>query len=369
MIVKYQDINRLNSRYLIQFQSKLESIVNHGYLINGSETNEFETTFKNYCGTDYCIGCANGLDALRLILLSYLELGKLNKNDEVLVPANTYIATILAITSCGLTPVLIEPNEFSFNISLDELRKKITAKSKAILAVHLYGQLAEMEEIFKLASEYNLLVIEDAAQAHGAISAQGKKAGSLSDAAAFSFYPGKNLGCLGDGGAITTNDFELADMIKMKRNYGSPKKYYNTVKGVNSRLDELQAAFLNVKLPHLDEENNRRREIASTYLSQIKNELIVLPSWSNEEDHVFHAFVIRTKHRQQFKSHLDKQNIGTLIHYPIPPHQQKAYSELNSQKFLITEQLSDEVLSLPVNPALTSDEVNYVIENINNFTV
>jgi dTDP-4-amino-4,6-dideoxygalactose transaminase len=341
-------------------------VLDKGWFILGDEVQSFETNFANYCGTKYCIGVGNGLDALVLIFKGYIQLGKLQKGDEVIVPANTYIASILAILQADLIPVLVEPRLESYNINPDLIADKFTSKTKAVLAVHLYGQLAEIEKINAIANEHNLLVIEDAAQAHGAASNH-LKAGNLSDAAAFSFYPGKNLGALGDAGAITTNNESLANVLYSLRNYGSEKKYHNEFIGTNSRLDELQAAFLNVKLPYLDSDNEKRRAIAKRYLSEIKNDRIILPTWDLSDNHVFHLFVIRTNNREQFQNYLSENGIETMIHYPIPPHKQKAFATWNSLSFAITEQIHNEVLSLPISMIMTTGEVDFVIEIINNY--
>jgi dTDP-4-amino-4,6-dideoxygalactose transaminase len=365
-MILFLDLHKINERYEVAFQEKLKDVMDGGWYILGEEVQIFETNFANYCGTKHCIGVGSGLDALALIFKGYVELGKLQIGDEVIVPANTYIASTLAILEADLIPVLVEPKLETYNINPDLILEKITSKTKAILAVHLYGQLAEMDAINKIAQLNNLLVIEDAAQAHGAISYFGKS-GNLSNAAAFSFYPGKNLGALGDGGAVTTNDSELAKMIKILRNYGSETKYYNDFIGVNSRLDELQAAFLNVKLPHLDEDNNKRKAIAKRYLSDIKNDKITLPFWDFSDNHVFHLFVIRTKNRDELQQYLLENGIQTVIHYPVPPHKQKAFSTWNNLSFPITETIHKEVLSLPMSPVLTIDEVSFVIEILNQY--
>ncbi len=365
-MIKFLDLQKINAVYQESFQEKLKLVLDKGWFILGDEVQSFETNFANYCGTKYCIGVGNGLDALVLIFKGYIQLGKLQKGDEVIVLANTYIASILAILQADLIPVLVEPRLETYNINPDLIADKITSKTKAILAVHLYGQLAEMEKINAIAKEHNLLVIEDAAQAHGAASNQ-LKAGNLSNAAAFSFYPGKNLGALGDAGAITTNDESLANVLYSLRNYGSEKKYHNEFIGTNSRLDELQAAFLNVKLPYLDSDNEQRKAIAKRYLSEIKNDKIILPTWDLSDNHVFHLFVIRTNNREQFQNYLSENGIETMIHYPIPPHKQKAFATWNSLSFPITEQIHNEVLSLPISPIMTEEEVDFVIETINNY--
>lgn len=365
-MIKFLDLKKINQPYEEAFQEKLKMVMDKGWYILGEEVKIFEKNFANYCGTKHCIGVGNGLDALVLIFKAYIQLGKLKKGDEVIVPANTYIASILAVFQADLVPVLVEPKLETYNINPSNIEEAITPKTKAILAVHLYGQLSEMEPIFKIAGQNNLLVIEDAAQAHGAIS-EGRKSGNWSDAAGFSFYPGKNLGALGDAGAITTNDDELARMIYSLRNYGSDKKYVNDFIGINSRLDELQAGFLNIKLPNLDAENNIRKEIARRYLSEIKNDKMVLPFYNNSENHVFHIFVVRTENRDDLQEYLLKKEIHTLIHYPIPPHKQKALLEMNNLSFPITEKIHTEVLSLPISPVMTDDEVNFVIKILNTY--
>lgn len=365
-MIKFLDLQKINQQYEVAFEEKLKAFMQKGWYILGDEVKTFETNFANYCGTKYCIGVGNGLDALVLIFKAYIQLGKIKKGDEIIVPANTYIASILAILEADLVPVLVESILETYNLNPREIQEKITPKTKAILAVHLYGQLADMNSINEIAEKNNLLVIEDSAQSHGAISGN-KKAGNLGNASGFSFYPGKNLGALGDAGAITTNDDELAKMLFSLRNYGSEKKYVNDFIGVNSRLDELQAGFLNIKLPNLDNENRVRKEIAKRYLSEIKNEKIILPFYDNSENHVFHVFVVRTKNRDELQEFLLANNIQNLIHYPIPPHKQKALSFLENLSFPITEKIHNEVLSLPISPVMTKDEVDFVIEILNKY--
>jgi len=366
-MIKFLDLQKINMAYQKQFQEKLKLVLENGWFILGDEVKTFERNFAHYCGSKHCIGVGNGFDALVLIFKGYILLGKLQKGDEVIVPANTYIASILAILEADLTPVLVEPRLETYNINPDLISDKITTKTKAILAVHLYGQLAEMDSINTIASQHNLIVVEDAAQAHGVLKIQNSKFKIQNSSAAYSFYPGKNLGALGDAGAITTNDDDLAKVISSIRNYGSEKKYLNEFVGVNSRLDELQAAFLNVKLPHLDAENELRRTIAKRYLSEIKNSKITLPYWDLSSNHVFHLFVIRTDNREALQNYLLENGIETMIHYPIPPHQQKAFDDWNSLFFPITEKIHNEVLSLPISPIITIDEVDYVIEMINKY--
>ena len=367
----FLDLKAINSQYRAELIEAATRVIDSGWYICGNELTQFEKQFSQYCNTKYCIGVANGLEALVLTLRAWKDLGKLNDGDEVLVPANTYIASILAITENKLTPVLVEPNVITFNICPQNAKNAITSKTKAILPVHLYGQLAPMQEIMVLAEEFGLLVLEDCAQSHGA-SVNGVKAGAWGDAAGFSFYPGKNLGALGDAGAITTNDDQLASTLKALRNYGSHEKYKNLYKGVNSRLDEIQAATLSVKLKYLDYETKHRRLIADIYLNEINNKLISLPhinsqSATDNDDHVWHLFVIRTSHRNALQKYLQEQGIQTLIHYPIPPHKQNAYKCFSSKTLPVTEQLHEEVLSLPMGPTLKPEEAEKVVLACNNF--
>lgn len=366
----FLDLQAINAQYRAELIAACTRVIDSGWYIGGKELNQFEQEFSVYCGSSHCIGVANGLDALILTLRAWLELGRLQPGDEVIVPANTYIASILAISANGLTPVLVEPDVASFNLSPTNARAAITAKTRAILPVHLYGQLADMPAIMALAREYGLLVLEDAAQAHGA-AIDGKKAGCWGDAAGFSFYPGKNLGALGDAGAITTNDFELASTLRALRNYGSHEKYKNLFKGVNSRLDEIQAAMLCVKLRYLDTETSRRQEIAIAYTLGISHPEIELPiqgSVSKDlENHVFHLYVIRCKQREALQKHLSANGIQTLIHYPIPPHQQEAYTEWNTQNYPLTESMHRSVLSLPMGPTMSDADVQAVISAVNSF--
>lgn len=365
-MIDFLNLQKSNARYNNELIEAAVRVIESGWYISGSELNAFENNFAKYCKVKHAIGVANGLDALTLTLKAWQELGKLKRNDEVLVPANTYIASILAISEAGLKPVLVEPNEFSYNLSVDNIRAKITANTRVILPVHLYGLISPMDEIMNFARENNLLVLEDSAQSHGA-SINGKKAGSWGDAAGFSFYPGKNLGALGDAGAVTTNDTDLADTVRYLRNYGSKIKYKHEFKGVNSRLDEIQAAFLNVKLNYLDDDIRIRRNIANRYLNEIKNELIVLPAISSEENHVWHLFVIRIKDRDSLQHYLTKHNIQTVIHYPTPPHRQLAYKEFKDLCFPLSEELHREVISIPMDPTLTEEQVSYVINVLNKF--
>lgn len=359
-MIKFLDLHKVNLPYQAAFQEKMQQLLDKGWFVLGDEVQTFEQQFARYTQSKYCIGVGNGLDAMVLIFKAYIELGLLQKGDEIIVPANTYIASILAVLQADLTPVLVEPDPETFNLNPNEIEAKITAKTRGILVVHLYGQLADMEAIATIGSQQNLLIIEDAAQAHG-LPFFG------SHARAFSFYPGKNLGALGDAGCITTDDSDLAKVLFALRNYGSEQKYYNEYLGVNSRLDELQAAFLNVKLPHLDEENAVRKSIAKRYLTEIQNPKIHLPKCDDFEKHVFHLFVIRTANRAELQEYLKQNGVETLIHYPVPPHQQKALSAWQSLSFPITEAIHREVLSLPMSPVLTESEVDYIIQILNQY--
>lgn len=372
-MIPFLDLKSINNQYQNELKEACDRVIDSGWYIMGKELEKFEHNFSVYCGTKYTIGVANGLDALTLVLRAWKKLGKIKAGDEVIVQANTYIASVLAITENDLIPVLVEPDNTTYNLSIENIKAAITDKTKVILPVHLYGQISPMPEIMAIAQEHNLLVLEDCAQSHGA-SIDSKKAGNWGHAAGFSFYPGKNLGALGDAGAITTNDDQLAETIQALRNYGSHKKYLNIYQGVNSRLDEIQAAMLNVKLKYLDNETFIRQKIALTYLQNIKNPLIELPLnievyKNNQQSHVWHLFVIKTKHREILKNYLSDKKIQTLIHYPTPPHQQQAYKQYNSLSLPITEELHEEVLSLPISPIIKKEEVEYIINTINGFTV
>ncbi len=365
-MILFLDLKKINSQYREELLEAYTKVIDSGWYIHGEECIKFEEGFASYCGTKYCVGVANGLDALTIILRAYKELGVIKDNDEVIVPANTYIASIFAISQNNLVPVLVEPNIDTYLIDVTKIEDKITSKTKAILPVHLYGQTCEMDKINALAKKYNLKVIEDSAQSHGAYF-KDKRCGNLGDASGFSFYPGKNLGALGDGGAVTTNDEEVTKTVKALANYGSHKKYKNLYKGVNSRLDEIQAALLGIKLKYLDNETKKRREIANYYLENIKNSKIILPKISNQKNHVWHLFVIRTKNRNKLQNYLANNQIQTLIHYPIPPHQQNAYKEWNNKNFPISEQIHNEVLSLPISGVQTLEDTQKIIQIINNY--
>lgn len=366
--IPYLDLKRINDSFGDQLHKAVKKVIDSGWYILGNEVTLFERKFSAYCGTKYCIGVSNGLDALRLIFNAYIELGKLKEGDEVIVPANTYIASILSISQNNLIPKLVEPDKLTYNIDPNEIKKHITSKTKAILPVHLYGQLANMTAINVIAKEHNLLVIEDAAQAQGAVDSYlQKRAGGMGNAAGFSFYPGKNLGALGDAGAITTNDDQLYDIIVQLRNYGSKVKYVNDHIGYNNRLDEIQAAVLNVKLDKLDADTIRRREIAKAYVNGIDHQSITLPYWDGSDNHVFHIFPILTEKREALQHFLSEKGIGTLIHYPIPPHKQQAYSTFSDLHFPITEKIHNQELSLPLYPVMTATQVERVIDTVNSF--
>lgn len=371
-MIPFLDLKVINSKYRDELVAACTRVIDSGWYIGGKELEQFEQNFADYCGARFAIGVANGLDALTLTLRAWKEMGRLNDGDEVIVPSNTYIASILAITLNNLKPILVEPNIDTYNLDPKLIEDNINSKTKAILAVHLYGQLADMPSITQLAKKHNLLVLEDSAQSHGA-EYQGIKCGNWGDASGFSFYPGKNLGALGDAGAVTTNDEELACTLKALRNYGSHEKYKNLFIGVNSRLDEIQAALLNVKLKYLDEETEYRRNIAERYLGGINNSLIELPKvdscTSAEKKHVWHLFVIRTKFRNELQHFLMEKGIQTLIHYPIPPHKQSAYKEWNESNFPISELIHAEVLSLPMGTHVSYEEVNTIIKTCNEFKI
>lgn len=367
-MINFLDLKAINGKFRDELIESCARVIDSGWYIAGKELAAFEDEFARYCDVQYCVGVANGLDALTLTLRAWKILGRLQDGDEVIVPANTYIASILAITENNLIPVLVEPDEQTFNIC-DKILPAITSKTKVILPVHLYGRLSNMPEIMKIAEQHNLLVLEDSAQAHGA-SMSGRKAGSWGDASGFSFYPGKNLGALGDAGAITTNDKQLYEVVKVLRNYGSQEKYLNIYQGVNSRLDEIQAAMLQVKLKYLDEQTNHRRKIADIYLGNISTSDLILPQSGGEvEEHVWHLFVVRIKNRDAFQKHLLTEGVQTLIHYPVPPHKQQAYAKFNQLSFPLTEQIHEEIVSLPMGPTMTELDAYKVVEACNSFKV
>ncbi len=366
-MIKFLDLKKVNKQYETQFKEAIDSFLNSGYYILGDNVLKFESDFATYCGTKFCIGVSNGLDALQLIFEAYKVLGKLQEGDEVLVPANTYIASVLSISNSKLKPILVEPDSDSFNIDPEKIEHLITNKTKAILGVHLYGLLYDVSKLENIAKKHKLILIEDAAQAHGATYKDGRKAGNVSNVAAFSFYPTKNLGALGDAGAITTNNAELAEVIYKLRNYGKVTNYSFEMKGFNSRLDELQAAILRVKLKYLDSINLKRRIIAKKYTNSIHNQHIVLPQYTNKEDHVFHLFVIKSKFRDELKEYLFNNGVETAIHYPKSIHNQHAYQELKTLNLPITSQLHKEILSIPINQVLEESEIEKISDLLKKF--
>jgi len=370
-MIKFLDLKAINASFEPNLSEAVKRVVTSGWYLLGEEVNAFEKEYAEYIGTKHCIGVANGLDALRLILRAYIELGVMKEGDEIIVPANTYIATILAITDNRLKPVLVEPDIKTYNINPYLIEEKITERTRGVMIVHLYGQNAMHPEIERIINKYHLKLIEDNAQAHGCFFGQ-KRTGSLGDAAGHSFYPGKNLGALGDAGAVTTNNDQLADVVRTLANYGSKKKYENIYQGLNSRLDEIHAAVLRVKLKRLDADNQKRREVAQYYINNIKNPEIILPSISDSQaekdlSHVWHLFVIRHPKRDDLQHYLTMKGIQTLIHYPIPPHKQSAYKVWNALSFPVTERIHEKVLSLPISPVIEFQELKIVVEIINSF--
>ena len=365
-MIPFLDLQAVNKQYSKELKEACARVIDSGWYLMGKELKSFEVQFSEYCGTTTSVGVANGLDALTLTLRAWKELAKLRDGDEVIVQANTYIASILAITENNLVPVLVEPNETTFNLCPIIVESAITEKTRAILPVHLYGLISPMPELMAIAKKYDLLVLEDCAQAHGA-SIDGRKAGSWGDAGAFSFYPGKNLGALGDAGAITTNDIELANTVRALGNYGSLKKYENVYQGVNSRLDEIQAAMLSIKLKNLDNEIIQRRYISKRYMNEIKNPAITIPKIDDEDFHVWHLFVIQCDVREHLQQHLLSAGVQSLIHYPLPPHKQQAYNQWNELELPVTEKIHKRVISLPVDPTMTDIEIDCVIAAVNSF--
>jgi dTDP-4-amino-4,6-dideoxygalactose transaminase len=371
--IKFYNLPLKNKLFEKKFIRSFQKINSKGRYIISGFVEAFEKNFASFCGSKYCIAVANGFDALKLSFMAYKIYGNLKDGDEVIVPANTYIASILAVCAANLKPVFVEPDQKTFNISIIDILKKINKKTKAILAVDLYGLPADLIKIKKIAKKYNIILIEDAAQAHGA-KIDGKRIGSISDATCFSFFPGKNIGAFGDAGAITTNNLRISKIVKSLRNYGeenysnlNDRKYKNFYKGVNSRMDEIQATILSEKLKLYYLDQKRRNYIANFYLKNIRNQKILLPSFSNNIKHAWHLFVIRTKSRNKLKNFLNKNKIQTIIHYPIPPHRQIAFKEYRKLKLKKTEQLSKEVLSLPNYPTITNNELKYIVKIINKF--
>lgn len=365
--MQFLDLKKITQQYADEIHEAVSRVTDSGWYLQGKENELFEQEYSSYIGTKYCVGCANGLDALTLIYRAYKEMGLLQAGDEVIVPANTYIASILAITDNGLVPVLVEPKAETLEIDDDQIERHITERTRSIMIVHLYGRCAYTNMIGEICSKHGLLLVEDNAQAHGCRTADGKRTGSIGDAAGHSFYPGKNLGALGDGGAVTTNNQQLADTVRTLANYGSSRKYVFKYAGRNSRLDEIQAAVLRVKLAHLDDDNNHRRNIAQRYIDNINNPFIRLPKTMYEGGNVFHQFPVFCERRDELQQYLHDNNVQTLIHYPIPPHKQECYSDWNAMSLPITEQLHQQELSLPISQVMTFDEADEVVRLVNRF--
>ena len=365
-MIKFLDLQGINAQYQIELKEAANKVIDSGWYLMGKELETFEANYANFCGAKHALGVANGLDALRLIFRGYIEMGVMKKGDEVIVPANTYVASVLAITDNDLIPVFVEPNEQTYNLDSSLIEQVITTKTKAILTVHLYGQNSIDQQMLDICRKHNLKLVEDGAQSHGALW-NGKASGGIGDAAGHSFYPGKNLGALGDAGAVTTNDAALANVLSALRNYGSHEKYKNKYQGLNSRLDEIQAAFLNVKLKYIQKDIDGRRLVANYYLENIKNPNITLPKVLEQDGHVWHLFVIRTEKRRELQKYLNDKGVQTLIHYPIPPYKQKAYEALNDFSFTITEKIHEEVLSLPISGVMSKEEIERVVQMVNSF--
>lgn len=365
-MIKFLDLQNINAQYASELKKVAAEVIDSGWYLLGERVKEFEKNLASFQEGGHAIAVANGLDALRLILKAYIELGTIQEGDEIIVPANTYIASVLSITDNRLIPILVEPNPETFNLDIALIESKITSKTKAIMVVHLYGRVCWSSELEDLAKKYNLKIIEDNAQAIGA-RWSGTRTGNLGDAAGFSFYPGKNLGALGDSGAVTTKDNELAKTIRTLANYGSAQKYVNQYQGLNSRMDEIQAAFLNVKLQYVDRESVSRQEIADYFIKNIKNNYIVLPDPGNKGEHVWHLFVIRTDKRNELQSYLEQNGIQTLIHYPIPLYKQECYSYMSNIFLPITEQIHKEVLSLPISPVMNWNDVLKIVKVVNSY--
>lgn len=367
-MIKYLPLKQINDRYKAELHEAVDRVMDSGWYLKGEQAQRFERNYATYIGTKYCVGVANGLDALTLILRAYIEKGVMESGDEVIVPANTFIASILSISDCGLTPVLVEPCIDTFQIDDSQIEEVITERTKALMIVHLYGRCAYTEKIGMICKKHQLKLIEDNAQAHGCFApmdnGQWRRTGSLGDAAAHSFYPGKNLGALGDAGAVTTNDKELAQIIEELGNYGSSKKYVFDYQGRNSRLDEIQAAMLDVKLRHLDEDNQRRQAVADYYINNVKHPEIVLPTPSES---VYHIFPILCERRDELQQYLKENGVETMIHYPIPPHKQACYKEWNDLSFPITERIHRQELSLPCHPVMKQEEADQIVSLLNRF--
>ncbi len=366
MKIPFLEIDKINRQYEPELSNAVLDVLNSDKIVLGANVEQFEKNFANYCGTRHCVGVGSGLDALLISVAAYKILGKFNDGDEILVPANTYFATVLAITKNNLTPVFVEPDFDDFNINGELLESYITPKTKGILLVHLYGQVVQMKKIWEIAEKYDLTIMEDGAQAHGAIY-ENRKVGNLGDICAFSFYPTKNLGAIGEAGAITTNNDEVVEILRSLRNYGKNKQGEVLFDGFNSRLDEIQAAILNVKLKTLDADNQKRRALANYYKKNINTKFVVLPKNYDEKSHNWHLFVIKSEKRDELQSYLQKNNIQTLVHYSVLPVKMPIFSNYLKQEYKITEQIQEQVLSLPLNIALTKNEMEYIVKQLNNF--
>lgn len=366
-MISFLSLKDVTALHEAEIHEAVRRVVNGGWYLQGKENESFEENYSKFVGAQYTVGCANGLDALILIFRAYIEMGMMQPGDEVIVPANTYIATILAITENGLRPILVEPKLNTLEIDDDKIEEVITSRTKAIAIVHLYGRIAYTEKIGKLCKKYNLKLVEDCAQSHGCLYSDGRMTGNIGDAAGHSFYPGKNLGALGDGGAVTTNDEELSKTIRALANYGSQMKYVFKYRGRNSRLDEIQAAVLDIKLKYLVEDNNYRKKVGHYYIENIDNPLIKLPDTLPIESNVFHLFPIICQKRNELQKYLTENGVGTVIHYPIPPHKQECYKDWNNLSFPLTEQIANQELSLPIGPSITKEETKKVVKLINQF--
>lgn len=366
-MISFLDLQRVTALHSQEIHEAVAQVIDSGWYLQGEANRQFEQHYADYIGTQHCVGVANGLDALTLIYRAYIEMGVMKPGDEVIVPANTYIASILAITENGLKPVLVEPREETLELDDSLIEAAITSRTRSVMVVHLYGRCAYTEKIGELCRQHGLKLVEDNAQAHGCIYKLCTRTGSLGDAAGHSFYPGKNLGALGDGGAVTTNDTALADCVRALANYGSQQKYVFRYRGRNSRLDELQAAILDMKLRHLDDDNRRRQQIASYYYDHIQHPLVRLPQRLDDSQNVYHIFPVLCTERDRLQQHLREQGVETLIHYPIPPHRQQCYSDWSTLQLPVTERIHNQELSLPMSPAMTDEEAQKVVEAINSF--
>lgn len=365
-MVKLLDLQKITAMHRDEYDMAIRSVLDAGWFLQGHANQQFESDYAQYVGTKHCVAVANGLDALKLIIRGYKELGVFHDGDEIIVPANTYIATILAITDNNLVPVLVEPTWEHLEIDIDKVEEAITPKTRGVMTVHLYGRIAYNDKLSAICKSHGLKLMEDCAQSHGC-EWNGRKTGALGDAAAHSFYPGKNLGAFGDAGAITTDDEDLAGVIRALANYGSQKKYVFRYVGMNSRMSEIDAAVLDVKLKYLDEDNKKRQQLADYYYTHISNPLIALPKRIADDNNVYHQFPIFCERRDELQAYLTEHGIQTLIHYPIPPHKQECYRQWNSRLYPITEKIHAQELSIPMNQSITEDEATEVVERLNSF--